>query len=133
MTCSRPLIRPDRRSPNTETGRQGELLAQYTLERRGVQCSYVDRAEIDLWVRTVTGEMATIQVKTCSEPKRDRDRPLRYRFEIPRDTTADYLALVALDRQIVIICPTTSHIPGLWQPDSFTKEAQDASIAEHLA
>jgi hypothetical protein len=128
------LLRPERVSPGTRTGRLGELLTTYALESAGVQVSRVDREEIDLWARTPTGRMKTLQVKTCSEPLRDRDRPLRYRFSIEHGTTADLYALVALDRERVLIYP--AHSPaglGHLKPEIFTTEAQRASIEEFLA
>ena len=40
----------------------------YVLELHGVQTVLADRAENDLWARTPSGRMLTVQVKTASEP-----------------------------------------------------------------
>lgn len=128
------LLRPERVSPGTRTGRLGELLAVYALEKAGVQAVRVDREEVDLWARTPTGRLLTLQVKTCSQPLRDRDRPLRYRFSIEHGTTADLFALVALDRECMIISPTFQPRGlGHLKPETFTEAAQAASIKEFLA
>jgi hypothetical protein len=127
-------VRGERRSKGTAVGRLGELLTVYELERAGIQAAHVDREEIDVWARTKSGRLLTIQVKTCSEPQRDRTRPLRYRFSVEKGTTADLFACVALDREVVLFFPTTGRRGlGHLKPDSFTLEAQSASIEEHLA
>lgn len=105
----------------------------YQLERRGVQAVHVDREEIDLWVRTLSGRVLTIQVKATSSLKPGyKGRGPSYRFFRPKDTTADLVALVALDAEVVLICKPED-APCNITPRRMTREEMDRSIAEHLA
>jgi hypothetical protein len=95
-------------SKATDIGRQGEFLAAYILETHGVEVHHVDRAGADLWCKTNTG-IVTVQVKTCTSPKlsNERSKPA-YAFYTPQ-STANYFAFVALDRELLILKPNTPH------------------------
>lgn len=105
----------------------------YQLERRGVQAVHVDREEIDLWVRTRTGRVLTVQVKaaTSFNPGAGGRGPF-YKFCQPKNTTADLVALVALDAEVVLIC-RPEDAPSSMTPRRMTAEQMERSIAEHLA
>lgn len=117
----------------SQIGRVGELFTMYQLERRGVQAVHVDREEIDLWVRTPTGRVLTVQVKTASCVRRETINAAEiYRFFLPKNATCDLIALVALDAEVVVFCPpseTSSYVPAT----RMTAEGMERSIAEHLA
>lgn len=105
----------------------------YQLERRGVQVVHVDREEIDLWARTPSGRVLTIQVKAAStaRPSAHGHGP-GYKFFRPRNTTADLVALVALDAEVVLFC-SPKDVPSTITPRRMTAEEMERTIAEHLA
>lgn len=105
----------------------------YQLERRGIQAVHVDREEIDLWVRTLSGRVLTIQVKaaSASRPGTHGNGP-SYKFYRPQNTTADLVALVALDAEVVLIFEPKD-VPNTITPRRVTREEMERSIAEHLA
>lgn len=115
------------------TGRLGELLAVYELEKRGIQVAHVDRDDVDLWVRTPTGRMKTVQVKATAAPISNGSTLQRYHFNTQSACHADLYGLVALDSEIMLFCPCTAGGTQWFHPDSFSPEAMEASIKEHLA
>jgi hypothetical protein len=125
---------PERLSPATATGRLGEIIVTFHLEANGIQTAVVDREEIDLWVRTPSQRMLTVQIKTASAAKSWKGRPANsYGFNIPpRQSSADLFALVALDRGIVLFYPRGHPRLQSIHSENFTREAMQASIAEHL-
>jgi hypothetical protein len=112
----------------------GELLAMYQLERHGVQVAHVDRDEHDLWVRTPSGRMLTVQVKAAAEPKRyGMAAQASYCFYVQNlAANTDVCALVALQPQVVIFC-RPDEMRKRWAVELFTEERMAASIRELLA
>lgn len=109
------------------------MLAAYELERRGIQVATVDRDDVDLWVRTPTGRMLTVQVKATSVPQQKHGLP-RYHFSgTLRPIPVDLYALVVLDLEIMLVCPCADARVQWCNPDIFSPEAMDASIKEYLA
>lgn len=106
----------------------------YQLERHGVQVAHVDRDGQDLWVRTPSGRMLTVQVKTATEPRSyGTDRGLRYYFHDGNAAIdTDLYALVALQPEVVLIC-RPDEMRRRWAEDLFTKERMISSIRELLA
>jgi len=112
----------------------GELLAMYQLERRGVECAHVDRVDYDLWVKTPSGRYFAVQVKAAHLTREAcpyRHHP-RYKFKLPKHTTADLYAVVALDAEVVVIFPAEAMRASI-RATAITREAMDASIREHLS
>lgn len=121
------------RRSTSETGRCGELLAMYQLELRGIQASLVDRSENDLWARTPSGRMLTVQVKTATEPKLRGHERLKYYFAgHGLAASTDVFALVALHAGVVLFC-APENMKRRMDPKAFTHERMDASIREHFA
>jgi hypothetical protein len=52
-------------SNNQDTGRQGEFLAAYILEKNGIEVHHVDRSGADLWCR-INNAILTVQVKAAT-------------------------------------------------------------------
>lgn len=104
----------------------------YELERRGVQCALVDRQDIDLWVRTPSGRLLTVQVKASLPRVHTNETQPRYRFDINRSAAPDLYALVALDREVVVLCYRDA-APNRILADEMTDAAMEASIRELLA
>lgn len=106
----------------------------YQLERHGVQAERVDRPGDDLWVRTPSGRMLALQVKTASVPiGYSHDRTPVYRFHVGNlSPTTDIYALVALHAEVVIFC-TPQEMRKRWPVELFTPERMAASIRELLA
>lgn len=112
----------------------GELLAMYQLERRGVECAHVDRVDYDLWAKTPSGRYFAVQVKAAHiarEADPYRHHP-RYKFKLPKRTTADLYAVVALDAEVVVIFPAEAMKASI-PASTMTREAMDASIREYLS
>lgn len=104
----------------------------YQLERLGVQAVLVDRDENDLWVRTPSGRMLTVQVKTATEPK-GRDRAPIYQFYVQNlAPSTDLYAVVALQAEVVLFC-RPDEMRTRWKVELFTPERMEASIRELLA
>lgn len=121
------MIALDRRRTAHKVGRVGELLAAYILERNGVQVANVNRDEHDFWIRTPTGRLLTVQVKTASMSKNEI-----YRFYAGNVTAnTDIVALVALQPEVVLIYPG-DQMRQRCPVDQFTAEHMAASIKEHL-
>lgn len=105
----------------------------YQLELHGVQAVLVDRDENDLWVRTPSGRMLTVQVKTASTPEaRGHERTPAYRFYAQNlGASTDVYALVALHASVVVFC-TPQEMRSRWHVSEFTAERMEASIKELL-
>lgn len=105
----------------------------YQLERHGVQAAHVDRYENDLWVRTPSGRMLTVQVKTATQPKcYGHDRLLKYCFHVGNlAASTDLYALVALQAEVVLFC-TPQEMKKRWDVELFTPERMVALIRELL-
>lgn len=106
----------------------------YQLERHGVQVAHVDRAEHDLWVRTPSGRMLTVQVKTGTEPVAyGREVTPHYGFYMGNlSASTDLYAFVALHVEVVLFCQP-DEMRKRWDANLFTRERMEASIRELLA
>ncbi|MEY4863759.1 MAG: hypothetical protein RLZ51_1854 [Pseudomonadota bacterium] len=106
----------------------------YQLERHGVQVAHVDREEHDLWVRTPSGRMLTVQVKSATEPTaygKDKLQTYGFCFRSIGPNT-DIYALVALQLEIVLFF-RPEDMRRRVRPELFTRERMEASIRELLA
>ncbi len=95
-------------------GRAGEYLAASIFEAQGITTVHVDLTGVDLWVETPSRRRATVQVKTASEAKGERDRKTkRYQFNLhckQTHTRAEVFCLVALDKkQLRLISSAEAH------------------------
>lgn len=105
----------------------------YQLERHGVQVAHVDRDEHDLWVRTPSGRMLTVQVKTARQPrKHGKERPKMHFCVDSLAPSTDVYALVALHVEVVLFC-RPEDMRKRFEPELFTRERMEASIRELLA
>lgn len=105
----------------------------YQLERLGVQAVLVDRDENDIWVRTPTGRMLTMQVKTATAPIAYPGESEKYHFYVDNlGPSTDVYALVALQVEVVVFC-RPDVMRKRWPVDFFTAERMAASIRELLA
>ena len=112
-------------------GRAGEFLVAAELEQRGIRCHRVDMQDDDLWVKSSSGELLTLQVKTTYEPRSDRSRPLNYAFT-RADGDAQIFAYVAMDIRLFILRgPPTGKTVRI-KPADFTQQAMDDSILRFL-
>lgn len=92
-------------SPRTnKIGRVGEFYVAYVLERQGVECHHVDRFGMDLWCRLPNERLVTVEVKTCTTPRRRGAHRQNYYFST-NSRNADWYALVALDIERVMFIP----------------------------
>lgn len=106
----------------------------YQLERHGVQAERVDRPGDDLWVRTPSGRMLAVQVKTTVVPLAyGKEATPHYKFHVGNlSPTTDVYALVALRAEVVVFC-TPQEMRKRWPVELFTPERMTASIRELLA
>lgn len=92
---------------NTDTGRVGEFLAAYILETHNVEVHHVDRTGADLWCRA-NGTIFTVQVKSASQAVRSNDHTQTgYYSYLTKRLDADWHCFVALDRQLLLMRPTS--------------------------
>ena len=88
----------------------------------------VNRDEHDFWVRTPSGRLLTVQVKTAATVRQGKF--CFYLGNIGQNT--DIIALVALHPEVVVVCPANQMLQR-WPVSDFTQERMLASIKEHLA
>jgi len=113
--------------------RAGEFFAGYILEERGIRTTHVDVSSDDLWVKTPSGRLLTLQVKASTSPQTDkRHTSPRYAFiQHSVLSTANVFVFVALDLKLLLVTDSmkkTRKFPAR----AFTPEAMEESIAEHL-
>ena len=120
---------------NIEKGRIGELFAQSVLEGYGIRTSHVDIMGDDLWAKTPADVFVKVQVKSASKPTLNSGHHTIRKYGFALHNLRKYdgaVLLVALDRKLLlarwgleIVTKTLKLAPA-----SFTKQAQDESVAE---
>ncbi len=84
-------------------GRAGEYLAASIFEQHGIITTHVDVYGSDLWCRTPSGRMVSVQVKTTRRIWVEGDRaPNRYSFNLrwTEEWAADVYCLLALEDRV---------------------------------
>ena len=112
-------------------GRAGEFLVAAELEQRGIRCHRVDMQDDDLWVKSASGELLTMQVKATIEPRADRRRKPCYMFT-RANGDAQIFAYVALDIRLFILRDAPIGKTVRIKPAEFTRQAMDDSIKAML-
>ncbi len=112
-------------------GRAGEFLVAAELEQRGIRCHRVDMEGDDLWVKSASGELVTLQVKTTFKPRLERNRPVKYSFT-RADGDAQIFAYVAMDIRLFILRGKPTGKTVRIKPADFTQQAMDDSISRFL-
>jgi len=112
-------------------GRAGEFLVAAELEQRGIRCHRVDMQDDDLWVKSASGELLTMQVKATLEPRKERYREAHYVFT-RANGDAQIFAYVALDLRLFILRTAPRGKTVRIKPAEFTPQAMADSIAAHL-
>lgn len=112
-------------------GRAGEFLVAAELEQRGIRCHRVDMEGDDLWVKSASGELVTLQVKTTFKPRLERNRPVKYSFT-RADGDAQIFAYVAMDIRLFILRGKPTGKTVRINPVDFTQQAMDDSISRFL-
>jgi hypothetical protein len=128
------VIHWNNRPHRSRVARMGEFLAAYLLESHGIEAVHVDRDQADLWVRTPSGRLMTVQVKAASRPIPRQGRQPRYHWSAQTLAGADVFAMVALDTRLMVIFPAAEVGTSFTlSPSQFTEERQLQSIEEYLA
>ena len=119
----------------TDTGRKGEFLASYILETFGVEVHHVSRDGADLWCKTPSGRILTVDVKSASRVQRKSQKSPRYAYHTPKTVPVDFYAFVALDKRLLLIKEWTSvkTVSTSIKAEAFTEEAQRRTIEEMIA
>ncbi len=112
-------------------GRAGEFLVAAELEQRGIRCHRVDMEGDDLWVKSASGALVTLQVKTTFKPRLERNRPVKYSFT-RADGDAQIFAYVAMDIRLFILRGKPTGKTVRIKPADFTQQAMDESISRFL-
>ena len=112
-------------------GRAGEFLVAAELEQRGIRCHRVDMKDDDLWVKSASGELLTMQVKATLEPRKERYREAHYVFT-RANGDAHIFAYVALGLRLFILRTAPRGKTVRIKPAEFTPKAMADSIAAHL-
>ena len=110
--------------------RAGEYLVAHLLEERGIRVSRVDLSSHDLWCRTPSGRLVSVQVKSTLGPFGLQTGKPRYAFYNAGSEVAsvDVFAFAALDRRLALFERTMRTRRNLLA-DDMTVEAMEASIA----
>ena len=112
-------------------GRAGEFLVAAELEQRGIRCHRVDMKDDDLWVKSASGELLTMQVKATLEPRKERYREAHYVFT-RANGDAHIFAYVALNLRLFILRTAPIGKTVRIKPAEFTRQAMDDSIEAML-
>ena len=90
----------------------------------------VDLSGHDLWCRTGSGRLVSVQVKTCGSARFDRDRSaLRYEFyDRGGSMRPDVFAFVALDLGLMLFAAGMGRRKNI-RAVEFTEDAMRESIA----
>jgi len=112
-------------------GRAVEFLVAAELEQRGIRCHRVDMKDDDLWVKSASGELLTMQVKATLEPRKERYREAHYVFT-RANGDAHIFAYVALDLRLFILRTAPIGKTVRIKPAEFTPQAMDESIEAML-
>lgn len=120
---------------STATGRAGEFLASFILEGSGIEVHHVSRHGADLWCKMPSGRILTVDVKSASRVRRDKQKSPRYVYHTPKTVPVDYYAFVALDRRFLLVeeWASVKTVYTSIKPDAFTEEAQRRTIEEMIA
>ena len=113
-------------------GRAGEFLVAAEIEQRGIRCHRVDMKDDDLWVKSASGELLTMQVKATLEPRKERYREAHYVFT-RANGDAHIFAYVALDIRLFILRTAPTGKTVRIKPADFTRQAMDDSIEAMLS
>ena len=81
---------------NNNVGRAGEFLALSRLSFAGISCILVQHEIDDAYLKTPSGKLLTLQVKTASR-KSGNLKQYRWNTQPVRDKKSDVYALVAYD------------------------------------
>lgn len=84
---------------NRATGRAGEILASYYLERCGIPCSIVDRFGTDIWARSPGGQYFSVEVKSA----RIQPAPYNSLYFKVETKKADQFVLICFDNSLIRI------------------------------
>jgi hypothetical protein len=85
----------------------------------------------DLWVKSASGELLTMQVKATLETRQERYREAHYMFT-RANGDAQIFAYVALDIRLFILRNAPSGKTVRINPADFTRQAMDDSIQTML-
>ena len=111
---------------NESVARGGEYLVAHALEACGVRVVRVDLSGHDLWCRTVSGRLVSVQVKASHRPRLD---VCRYEFYDRSGTLKpDVYGFVALDLGLVLFLAGMGKRKNIRVVD-FTEGAMRDSIA----
>lgn len=89
---------------NESVARGGEYFVAHALEACDVRVVRVDLSGHDLWCRTGSGRLVSVQVKTSARPRLEAGRPVsRYEFyDRGGSLRPDVYGFVALDLGLVL-------------------------------
>ena len=115
---------------NVDTSRGGEYLVAHVLETCGVRVIRVDLSGHDLWCRTPSGRIASVQVKSSSKARSGQNgSAVRYEFyDRKGGMKPDVYGFVALDLGLVLFTAEMGKRRSI-VANSFTDEAMLASVA----
>jgi hypothetical protein len=110
-------------------GRAGEFLVAHHLEMAGLRTVHADVIGQDLWVRTVSNRMVTVQVKSTAKAIEQDGRFYYTFYNGTHIWRADVYAFVAIDVGLVIFEPTMLKRRKI-QHHEFTRERMQFSIGQ---
>jgi hypothetical protein len=113
-----------------DISRGGEYLVAHVLETCGVRVIRVDLSGHDLWCRTPSGRLATVQVKASGRARDGGNGSVqRYEFyDRQGGMKPDVYGFVALDLGLVLFAAEMGKRRSI-VAGSFTEEAMLASVA----
>jgi hypothetical protein len=113
-----------------DVARGGEYLVAHVLETCGVRVIRVDLSGHDLWCRTPSGRIVSVQVKSSGRPRDGQNGSVqRYEFyDRQGGMKPDVYGFVALDLGLALFTAEMGKRRSI-VASSFTEEAMLASVA----
>ena len=110
-------------------GRAGEFLAAHVLETQDIRVTHANVSGHDLWCRTPTGRLVSVQVKTTSQPIVHHGNALYDFSQTSFSWMPDVYAFCALDIGMMI-CEASMSRRRKIRVDAFTQDNMLASVAK---
>ena len=107
--------------------RSGEYLVAHVLETHDIRVSHANVSGHDLWCRTPTGRLVSVQVKTSATEVSHHASTVYDFSNNSMSWTPNVYAFVALDKGF-FLCEASMSKRRKIRAESFTKEAMDESI-----
>ena len=110
---------------SNNVGRAGEFLALSKLSLAGFSCTLIQHDVDDAYIKTSSGKLLTLQVKTASKIAKNEKKYKWPTVVISGNKRSDIYALVAYDTQKIFWVRGDSHIIKKWTTRLYPQDFED--------